>query len=154
MRVVSNEEFNKAWTIENRKIMSRAGRTFRKVIPDDEFKTCQLISLWKALGNYNGSVKFTSYLYHIMSNECRKYVKKDKKYKTLPTLKKKNYDIDFNSLESDIYTILPQDLAELIHLRYYNSCTLNELSKKFNLTEFKIKKKLNKAISLLKETLK
>ncbi len=148
---ITNEAFEAALkNMDNKLIMEAACSSFRKSIEKDELYRCKLIALWEAMIHWNPSGrKFTSFLYQKVKWECLKVVKKQKALKCTPLRMdvKANYG---NSYINELIESLPLDLQDILVKRYVHSMTLREISEIYGLCHETIRRRIRKAIQILK----
>jgi RNA polymerase sigma factor (sigma-70 family) len=128
---ISNEEYETAYyNRKNIAIMRKAAYRFKKSIPRDELHTIKLEALWKTLQYFDITKgrSFTSYLYKRVDYLCRDWIYKKKNSKKKGGVYKdfyiENFDIDFE----DILGQLPDDLCNIIKLRYINNLSIKKIS--------------------------
>lgn len=155
-RTISNERYNKEWASEeNRKILNKACFKYRGIIPDDDIQSCQMVALWRALESFDSLAgkKFTTYLYDGVVQCCRSWLEEYNRNKRIP-------------IESNFISIIPEDdtpdidewlecLEEsdktLLKQRFIMKMTLKEIAQLNTCTPEAIRKRIKKAIRLVKE---
>lgn len=145
--------------IDNKKILNKVAKTWRKVLSDDEINSCKMISVMNAIRYYDPDRKrkrkFTSYLFNFMNWECQKQVK-DKNSK-IQTKSMDNFDISgsgYSTLDSlgirDCIDKLDKQEQSLIYFRYFDNMTYREISKEMKCSIETARKKVNMALSNLR----
>lgn len=149
---ISNEEYEKALkNMDNKLIMEKACSSFRNVIDNDELHRCKLIALWESLIYWKpGGRKFTSFLYQRVNWECLKVVRSKKKTYYLSDkidkAAKPNIDV------CEIVESLPSDLKDMVIKRYIHKMTLREISEIYGFCHETVRRKINKAIKIVRKT--
>ena len=148
--VIDNRDFERALAnIDNKLIMEKACASFRNVIEKDELHRCKLIALWEAMQKWNPQGrKFTSFLYQKVRWECLKTMQIQKKQRFLPILREEAYYSESNFQE--IIEILPHDMQDVLVKRYVYKMTLREISQFYGTCHETIRRKIRKALKILK----
>ncbi len=138
---VSNDEYEAALANDDYiKIGRSVLKQFRLDV--DERKEAWLKGLWDALKKYNpAKAKFTSYLYRCVFYRALKMAYK-KPPKLLKEAKTFNNDSVYNWTNEQSNLVIDRVLGRL---------TFQELSKKYNLSVYLIKKQLKKDINKIKK---
>lgn len=153
-KVIPDEEFEEALNnIDNRLIMEKAVSSFHKAIGYDELYRCKLIALWKALQKWQPEGrKFTSFLYQKVYWECLKVLKQQKKTHYLPIIIDEPEHISSNFEE--LIEILPYDMRDIIIKRFVYKMTLREISQFYGSCHETIRRKIRRALIILKNNQK
>ena len=153
VRKVNNENYLYALNdIDNIKIMQKACKIYRKLLEYDDIKSCKMIGLWKALTHFdnNRNTKFTTFLYNIVKNECRKRMTQLDTKVSLPSILI-DTKCNQNNMLDDIIDGLQHPLDEIIRLRYIDSMTLKEISNKLGINTTSVRRKIRSAIRQIKQ---
>ena len=149
-KVIDDIEFEEALkNMDNKLIMEKAVSSFRRTIESDELHRCKLIALWEAMQKWNPEGrKFTSFLYQKVRWECLKVVQQKKKHPCYPLIRDEaGYPTsDFNEL----IEILPDDMQDVLVKRYVYQMTLREISQYYGSCHETVRRKINKALKILK----
>lgn len=138
--------------IDNVKIMQKASSKYRGSLDIDEIKSCQMIGLWKAMEKFdeNHGIKFTTFLYNVVRNECRKRIRQSTAEQSYPNF----YSTPVAKLEnffSEAVDSLNYPLNKIIELRYMDSMTLKEIGKELGMTKNTIRRNIQKALKQIKK---
>lgn len=151
--LVTNDSYNIAWNnTDNTKMMHEACKKYRGILERDDINSCQMIGLWKALGEFNEKhgVKFTSYLYNVVRNECRKRLRQNNNNtKLVGFIAKRDYHINSHDLE-DMIDVLEYPLNKIVRLRYISKMTLKEIGVELGMNKNSVKRKIQKALEKIK----
>lgn len=151
--LVTNDSYNIAWNnTDNTKMMHEACKKYKGILERDDINSCQMIGLWKALGEFNEKhgVKFTSYLYNVVRNECRKRLRQNSNNaKLVGFAAKKDYHINSYDLE-DMIDVLEYPLNKIVRLRYISKMTLKEIGVELGMNKNSVKRKIQKALEKIK----
>jgi DNA-directed RNA polymerase specialized sigma24 family protein len=149
-RIITNDEFNQEWSnINNRLIMEKACSRFKASINKDELHECKLFALWDAMKYWRPKgKKFTSFLYQKTVWECLKTIKKKTKDNHVNLCIDKAYTCPLNV--SEILEKLPNELKDILVKRYIHRMTLREISIIYQCCHETIRRKIIKAIKILK----
>lgn len=149
-KVIDDLAFEQALKDTNNKlIMDKACASFRNVIEHDELYRCKLIALWEAMQKWNPEGrKFTSFLYQKVRWECLKTVQIQRKRTYFPILREEACQpwSDF----SELIEVLPSDMQDMLVKRYIYNMTLREISQFYGTCHETIRRKINRAIKILK----
>ena len=130
--------------------MEKACSNFRNCIGHDDLIACKLYALWSTMQHWrpNGK-KFTSFLYQKTVWECLKAVNKKVKdrHKNIPIEKATKNRIDIHEL----LEILPPELKDIVYKRYVEQMTLREISEIYQCCHETIRRKIMKAIKILRK---
>lgn len=151
--IKKNKDYNSALiNVDYIKIMQKAVSKYRKILDKEEVKSCQMIGLWKAMQNFdkNHGIKFTTFLYNIVRNECRKRLRQEPpisaRINEYSTSKVEN-----NSFFTEIVDSLDYPLNRIIELRYLGSMTIKEIGQELGMTKNNIRRNIQKAFKQIKK---
>lgn len=149
-KVIENKDFESALAnLDNKLIMDKACASFRNIIERDELYRCKLVALWEAMQKWNPQGrKFTSFLYQKVRWECLKVVQIQKKQRLLPILRDEasHFTSDFH----EMIEILPLELQDILVKRYIYNMTLREISQFYGTCHETTRRKINRALEMLK----
>lgn len=137
--------------IDNVKIMQKASSKYRGSLDIDEIKSCQMIGLWKAMEKFdeNHGIKFTTFLYNVVRNECRKRLRQESAESFGPDYHPKKYTD--SSIFAEAVDLLNYPLNRIIELRYIDSMTLKEIGKELGMTKNNIRRNIQKALKQIRK---
>ena len=151
-KIVSNEDFEKALkNSKNRLIMEKACAPFRRSIDRDELYRCQLMALWNSLSDWNPNrgTQFGSFLYQRVRWTCLKVVNEQKNSPlnnfTIEKTEKKLFKTD------ELLENLPYDLKDIVIKRYIFGMTLREISEIYQCCHETVRRKIKKALKIVKK---
>ena len=153
-----NDLYNQALSNKkNRLIMKKACGRFVKQIPHDELVSIRLHALWAAILCFDETKgrSFSSYLYARTDFLCRSWVYKKKNsvlYVDLDSALQysKEYDFEFY----DILDTLPDDIKDIIMLRYIHDMPITKIAKLKRLCPKTIVRKISSGLLKLKNIYK
>lgn len=108
----------------------------------------------KSLKNLKQPEYFSTWITRILINVCKDEISRVKRLQT-----KQNITIDINNIDEidtdslslrDLITRLPEDLKEIIILRYFSGLTLSETAISLNIPQGTVVTKQRRALSILK----
>jgi RNA polymerase sigma-70 factor (ECF subfamily) len=124
------------------------------------------IKVWKAIDNFSGNCRLSTWLYRISYNTYLDYLKKQKKEASVSEnhdLGCKNSDSDFNNPNTssefsdnilDHIEQLSPILREIIVLHYREELSINEIADVLEIPRGTVKSRLNSALNALRNHLK
>lgn len=153
---IDNDKYIEYWnSIDNQKIMDRASLKFKGLIQEDELESCKMFALWNSmkLFDVNGGMKFTSFLYNSVVQECRHcLVSYNKYHQSIESLTNRKHDKQYNFEElRDAVDALPSDLSVLIEQKFLMNMTLHEIAINHGCCHETIRRKIRKALCYLKQ---
>lgn len=163
-RKVNEEEYRKAYNnSDNRNVIKSVLKTYKDRLDTHTLESCGLSGLWRALQYHNPeeyTTKFTSTLWRFTTWECDKEVKKAKRKKhkrakqisadALTSLDTRLSPEPSLGLIDDLESVLDNEHAEIVRLRYVNGYTLREIGGYFGYTKEAARLKLKVALSKLR----
>lgn len=150
---VTNDMYNLALANEdNAKMMTSASKKYRGLLEAEDIKSCRMIGLWKALGEFdkNLGVKFTSFLYNVVRNECRKRLRQNAYQQKQQELLPSGFQQQNSAQIEDFIECLEHPLDKIVHLRYVQDMTLQEIGAEIGMSKNCVKRKLQAAIKQMK----
>lgn len=150
---ITNTDYNTALiNIDNLKIMQNACKKYRGILDTDDIKSCKMIGLWKALGEFDEKygIKFTTFLYNVVRNECRKRLRQTNKKVRYHTLKS-NTSIKSKIQVEDILTDLQYPISEIMRLRYIDSMSIKDISNQLGMNKNSVRRNIKKAINKIRQ---
>ncbi len=131
------------------------------------------IKVFKSIKNFRGDASFSTWLYHVVSNVCRDYLRKNKLKTTSldepvifegECLERQitDYSLGPNQIAEQkelqayvqkLILQLPEDYRLVLVLREYMDFSYEEIAKEMNITMGTVKSRLNRARNMLKEKL-
>lgn len=141
--------------INNVRIMRKAAQPFAKQLTKEELENCQLIALWKAVGDFdpNKGSKFTSILFNRVRWECLRELRTTKPIDAAPITSsgtipdRHEYFGGINDLIGDI----PAEYHDVLYQRFVEDKTFAEIGENNGYTGENARVKTKKAIAYLKE---
>lgn len=98
--------------------------------------------------------KQMAYLYTIARNLCINYYKKEKWEELLEDVSVDNMgNLEMNIVVRQAVNRLPEELQELILLRFVNELSIKEIAFIMNLSRFSVRRRMNNALEKLNELL-
>lgn len=157
MREVSSKEIEENLIDKDCiKIMAKAAMRYASVLSADEIDSCKKVAMWKALRGYDSSraVKFHTYLYRGVMNECRSQIRFFYANKAKNEL---HENIRSNNNVSNYIEILEEVAATpggdmLIH-KYIDGFSTKEIAQMYSLHPETVLKRQRKAIKYIKSKL-
>lgn len=156
MKNVSNEEFEKEYNNQdNRNIIKTVTKKYAKQLSKDSQKSCGLHGLWRCIQNHDEKYgrKFTTSLFIHVDWECKRELGLLIK-KPLFCLGEADVDIQCLSASGDFSEILDplsDKQKEIMHQRFYENRTLEEIGKKQGYSKEAARQNINKIIAKLRE---
>ena len=142
-----NDDFNTELAKrKNKTAMSAAARSFSSCLAPDELEQCKLLGLWKTINNFDRRFgnRFTSLLYTNVRFECINQVKRNKP--RAQSLFDESHEAP--TKEFHFYEIvdgLSDAHKELLHQRYIQNCTLQEMAHRHNCSISCVRRKVKAA---------
>lgn len=166
---VSNECYQEAYNNkDNQNIIKSVYKRYSKDLDYETLKSCGLHALWRALQFHNGAsytTAFTSSLWKFTNWECSKKIKeirlKNNSKRKIKLKTVEDYDIldskyisynkplKLNNFEF-IKKYLDEEQFEILSMKYLYNNTNKEIAEKLNCCPKVLKKKLYRALSILK----
>ncbi len=160
-KVISEIEFNQAYkNSDNQNIIYSVLKKYSNILDADTLKTCGLNALVRCLESHSDEykTKFTSSLYKFTMWECdRERVKLEKHQSRMKSVELFDIIDDTGreaSIFDDIEDVLPQEQVSIVKMRFEESCTLEEIGKRFGYTKESARQKLATALNTLREVYK
>ncbi len=150
---VTNSDYDTAFASEdNLKMMQAATKKYRGILDREDLKSCKMIGLWKALGEFdeNLGVKFTSFLYNVVRNECRKRLRQNAYQHKQVGLLPSGFQREERIQIEDFIEGLEHPLDQIIRLRYVQDMTLQEIGTAVGMSKNCVKRKIQAAIKQMK----
>lgn len=134
----------------------------------EEVSQDTFIKTYQALHKFKGHSKFSAWIYKVTYNTCLDRLKKNKKHyndvaideitenqiKTMDNALDKMEEKEYNKLIQDCLTLLPKDDAFLLTLYYFETYSLEEISKIVGITANNVKVKIFRSRKKLATILK
>lgn len=154
MKKVNNDDLILISKDENLvKLKNNILRRFVSIDRDDGY-SLYLVAAWKALGKYDEGqkTKFSTYFCSIFYKECLSHLKSLKKHS-----KVKQNIFDKQSVEpckfNEYMELVPEKYGALLYDRFVLGLTLKELGKKYDRSYEVMRRRLKKAIKILREVM-
>ena len=154
MNKISNTEFDSALNDDNnKKIINKAKKKYKKLIPPDELKSCTLNALWKSLAKFktNRNTKFSSFLYSMVVWECKTWILNQNKHHMIYIDNAFDIIYDGHNQFYEMIECLPPNLAKVIEQRIIYNMTLKEIGKENNYSHESARELINKALAHLRD---
>ena len=157
MKNVTDAEFEKAYkNQDNKNIIKAATKKYSSRLSQDAQKTCGLHGLWRCIKNHDDKYgrKFTTSLFIHVDWECKREIGALSR-KPLSFLGEFDNEIAFTPASgeiSDILETLSEKQRQIIHQRFYENRTLEEIGKKQGYSKEAARQNINKILSKLRET--
>jgi len=154
---VTNAEFETAYkNQDNSNIIKSVTKKYSPVLSEDTQKTCGMHGLWRCIQNhdYKYGRKFTTSLFLHVDWECKRELVRLKK-RPVSFLGELDTEIPgpVASVEiSDILDALTKKQKEIMHQRFYENRTLEEIGKKQGYSKEAARQNINKILSKLRDT--
>lgn len=131
------------------------------------------IKVFKSIKNFRGDASFSTWLYHVVSNVCRDYLRKNKlktssldepvvfegeclERQIIDSSLGPNQIAEQKELQAYVQKLilqLPDDYRLVLVLREYMDFSYEEIAKEMNITMGTVKSRLNRARNMLKDKL-
>jgi RNA polymerase sigma factor (sigma-70 family) len=166
-KVVSKDEFEVAYkNSDNQNIIKSVLKKYSRTLDYDTLLTCGLNALWRCLANHREEygTKFTSSLYRFTKWECDREILKFKKNTSIKQVRVVSLGLPDvldhsspttssaqHSIFDDLESVLPQEHASIVRMKYVEDRTLKEIGEHFGYTKEAARQKLKVALKKLHE---
>lgn len=153
---ISDEKFEEEYkNQDNRNIMRSVTKKYYLQLSNDEQEICGLYGLWKCIQNHNDSYgrKFTTSLFMHVDWECKREVSRLSK-KRMSFLGEQDVSIESPSASGeakDIMDSLDENQRSIMHQRFYENKTLEEIGKTQGYSKEAARQNINKILKNIKE---
>ena len=158
MKNITDEEFEAAYkNQDNMNVIRAATRKYSNLLSADCQETCGMHGLWRCLQSHNPEYgrKFTTSLFIHVDWQCKRELSKRIKNNE-SNLGDLDTQISFENPENillDALDFLPEKQKQIIHQRFYENRTLEEIGDKNGYTKEAARQNINKIINKLKENI-
>ena len=133
-------------------------RKYRKAIPDLELSSCINDGIMLANANYNkdksNGKTFEQYVYERINWQCLRWLKKERKAKFIPAKSESRHDSQILVI-SDSFNEMIEGLTdedkEILRLRFVEQLNLTEIGNIYGFSHETARKKINKALLILRK---
>lgn len=156
MIIVSNEKFEEEYRKQdNRNIIKSVTKKYFSQLSDDEQELCGMYGLWKCIKNHDDAYgrKFTTSLFMHVDWECKREVTRISK-KRMSFLGEQDTTIESPSASGEAHDILEslnENQRSIMHQRFYENKTLEEIGKTQGYSKEAARQNINKILQKLKE---
>lgn len=154
-KFVDNSIYTNAYeNKDNQQIIKSVLSKYRGRLTEETLKSCGLNALWRCLQQHDEkyTTKFTSSLWRFVHWECKKELKTLARSKFRPQeLTDIAEEVPLDNLFDDISSILDQEQAKIVKLRFLEGMTLKEIGNTFGVTKEAVRLKLKKALNQIKK---
>jgi len=133
-------------------IINSVSSRFNKSIDMDDISSISNVTLWKCINKYDPTkgAKFTSYLYQQLLYAFKNELKRNK-FEFSSDKIETQADFSVKSEVFDIMESIPSNMKNVLHQRYFDNMTINEIAKANGYSRETARRRLNKAISVCKK---
>ena len=156
MKYITNEEFEKAYNNQdNKNIIKAATKKYSSRLSQDAQKTCGMHGLWRCIQNHDDKYgrKFTTSLFLHVDWECKRELGILNR-RPLAFLGEHDGEIPAPAISGyglEILDALTDKQREIMHQRFYENRTLEEIGNRQGYSKEAARQNINKIIAKLKE---
>jgi RNA polymerase sigma-70 factor (ECF subfamily) len=157
MSSLSNLKLLEEFLVDEKLHLQKYSYTLSKNTEDAlDIVSSSILKAFKSVHNFKGDSSVKTWFYRILINTAYDYNKEKNGYVYIDDIQLEiNYDPHFDYYENiDLIKALnnlPEDLRNIVIMKYFNQLTTKEISNKTSISENTIKTRLYKALKLLKE---